>query len=184
MTRNSSVPSSAGATLAAYRHTARTRRVLHSLVSLLCPPDAARPLASAIVDHVELSMRAMPVHVRAALVTGLAAYDLGALARHGRRANKLDPARAAGYLERWRRGPALGRELVQGVKGLLCLAYFEMPEVQARMGYRPAAWIDHVARRRRARYGEDIARHQASLLAVDPLRQLSASRVRTGEGEP
>lgn len=155
-------------------HHARTRRVLRSLAALLCPPDAGPDLLDAVIDDVELSMQAMPAAVRAALIAGLATYDLGAVARWGRPASKLGPARAARYLALWRHGLAVQRELVKAVRSLVCFSYYEMPAVKERMRYRPDRWIEKVTRHRLATYGGDIARHDASLYERDPLPPLSA----------
>jgi hypothetical protein len=55
------------------------------------------------------------------------------------------------------------------MKQLISLAHYEMPAVQEKMGYRPQQWIETVTKRRLDLYDEDIQRHQASLLAPDPL---------------
>jgi hypothetical protein len=160
-------------TLADYRHPPRVRRLLASLVPVVCPLQAQTlGLTDAIVEHVELSMRALPTAVRLALVAGLTTYELGALARHRRRASRLDAARARDYFAWWRRGTSIQRELARGVRGLLCLACYEMPAMQEAIGYRPAGWIERVKRRRLEIHGDAIAAHQASLFEPDPLPPL------------
>lgn len=163
-----------------YRHGRRTRQLLRSLAAVMCPPEAG-DLLDPVVEHVELSMGAMPMAVRAALLTGLVTYDLGALARWRRPARVLAPPRAARYLDAWRHGGLVQRELVKAVRGLICLAYYELPEVQERLGYRPGQWIERVKRHRLATYGEDIARHAARLCAPEPLPRLAP---RSGPREP
>jgi hypothetical protein len=156
-------------------HDPRTRRVLRSLAALLCPPppDEAPDLLDAVIDDVAQTMQAMPAAVRAALIAGLATYDLGAVARWGRPASKLGPAQAARYLDLWRHGLVVQRELVKAVRSLVCFSYYEMPAVKERMRYRPDRWIEKVTRHRLATYGGDIARHRASLFEPDPLPPLS-----------
>jgi hypothetical protein len=156
-----------------YRHDGRTRRLLGSLAALLCPPQVAPDLIAPVVDDVELTMRAMPADLRAALRAGLLTYELGAVARWGRPASALAPARAARYLDAWRHGLAVQRELIKAVRSLLCLAYFELPAVKTAMGYQPERWIAQVTRHRLATYGDDIARHASSLFTRDPLPPLS-----------
>jgi hypothetical protein len=39
------------------------------------------------------------------------------------------------------------------------------------MGYRPQQWIDKVTKRRLEVYSDDVQRHEASILAPDPLRR-------------
>lgn len=152
---------------------ARTRRILRNLAALLCPPDAGPDLLDAVIDDVVLTMQAMPAAVRAALIAGLATYDLGAVARWGRPASKLGPARAARYLDFWRHGLVVQRELVKAVRSLVCFSYYEMPAVKERMRYRPDRWIEKVTRHRLATYGGDIARHTASLYEREPLPPLA-----------
>jgi hypothetical protein len=157
----------------AYRHSPRTRRILAGLIPAACPPEALTlGLEQAIVDHVELSMRSLPAPVRAALLSGLLAYDAGALARHGRRSCRLDAERAQRYFAAWRHGLAPMREFAKAIKGLLCLAHYEMPAVQESLGYTPEAWIDAVKRRRLAAYRDDIRRHEERLLEPEPLSGL------------
>ena len=162
------------ATLADYRHAPRIRRVLRSLVPVICPPDAVElRLEDAIVDHIELSLRSMPPLVRSGLVAGLTAYDLGARAypkNRGKPAHRLEGERAAAYFRAWRRSPIIfQRELAKGVKGLMCMSCYEMPEMQERIGYRPAGWIAEVTRKRLAVYSDDARRHAESIVAPDPL---------------
>jgi hypothetical protein len=114
------------------------------------------------------------------LGAGLATYDLSAAAwprARGRRAGRLDPERAAAWFRLWWRSPlAPQRELAKAVKSILCMAYYEAPAVQAEMGYTPQAWIDTVKRRRLEVHSDAISRHQASLLAPDPLPSSLAAR--------
>ncbi|WP_428267308.1 GMC family oxidoreductase N-terminal domain-containing protein [Haliangium sp.] len=172
-----------------YRHSPRTRRVLTHLAHGLLPPAlaradrassgtgaSARPGADAVVDAVEAAMRALPGAVRAALVAGLSAYELGALARYGRRASRLDRDRSARWLGAWQRGIAVQREFIAGVRGLLCLAYYGLPQVEAELGYTPASWIETVRRRRLESYRDDIERHAADTLAPAPLRVVRPDR--------
>lgn len=156
-----------------YRHPRRVRRILEHLVEVACPPEAsARGLASAIVDRVEASMQALPGHLRAGLLSGLYAYESGALLdpRHlGKPASALRGARATRYFERWWHSPlAPQRELAKGVKGLLCLACYETPEMKRAIGYTPEAWLEQVTSAR-GRHAEAIERHARSLLRPEPL---------------
>jgi hypothetical protein len=157
-----------------YRHPRRIRRLLESLVAVVCPPRAAElGLAQAIVSRMEESMQALPPHLRAGLLAGLTTYEAGALAdpRHrGRPASALPADKAARYFDRWwhsRLAPQ--RELAKGVKGLLCFACYETPEMQASIGYTPDTWIDQVAARRLARHADVIRRRERELRRADPL---------------
>ena len=65
------------------------------------------------------------------------------------------------------RGPGLGLVL-QRIKGLVVMCYYELPDVKDELGYRPDAYIAAVARRRIASYGPQIRAGEIALLAPDP----------------
>jgi hypothetical protein len=156
-----------------YVHATTTARVLHSLVPVMCPPEAIG-LASDIVDHVALTMSALPTTFRRALVTGIYSYDALAIAwRPGgrRRAHRLPPDLADRYYDSWEHGPTPAhQQFAKGVGQLIKLGCYEQPAMQAAIGYTPQAWIDQVKRRRLEVYRGEIDRHQASVIAPDPLR--------------
>jgi hypothetical protein len=157
-----------------YQHSPATRRILTSLVPVICPPEAAElGITDAIVDHVGLTMGVLPAAFRAGFVLGLRTYDLGALAfppARGRRAHRLPPELADRYYESWLHGPTpIHRQLAIAIGQLLKLAHYEQPAAQERLGYRPAAWIEQVKRRRLEVYSADIQRHAQSLIEPDPL---------------
>src|SRR5258706_2284748 len=102
--------------------------VLKSLVPVICPPETAH-LADAIVDHLLLTFGATPPLVRKALEAGLTAYDLGAVARYGRRARSLTGERAENYYRLWEH-TQFGKVLNQ----LMSLSCYEQPEVLERIG--------------------------------------------------
>ena len=134
-----------------YQHPAAIRRVLTSLVPVICPPEAGPlGLTDAIVDHVALTMGALPARVRQGFLLGIVTYDLGALVwlpGRGRRAHKLPRHLAARYFESWRHGPTpIHRQFAAGVKQLLALAHYEQPAVQAKLGYTAAQWIEKVTK--------------------------------------
>ena len=164
-----------------YTHPRRVRRVLESLVAVVCPPEASEcGLAPAIADRVEASMGALPSHIRAGLISGLLAYEASAafVPRHrGRPASGLSAEHAARYFEAWWKSElAPRRELAKGVKGLLCLACYETPEMKAELNYRPEAWIARVKQTRLQRHGDAIARQDAALARPDPLPAAPGSR--------
>jgi len=173
--------------LANYRHSARVRRLLRSLVPIVCPPEAERlGVVDAVVDHVALSMRAFPAPFRRALVLGLTTYDLSAAAwprARGKTAARLPRHRAADWYALWWKSPLMPqRELAKAVKALMAIAYYEQPAVQAELGYAPQAWIDRVKSRRLEVYSDAIRAHDRSLIEPDPLpSSLAARRAATRE---
>jgi hypothetical protein len=153
-----------------YRHSSTSRAVLRSLVPVICPPEA-HVLADAIVDHMALTLGASPALLRRGFAMGLAAYDLGAIPRHAKRAQKLSPDAAERYFASWEHGPTpLHRQLAHAINQLMSLSCYEQPAMLDRLGYRPAPWIEEVTRKRLAVYRDDVRRQDVQILAPDPLR--------------
>jgi len=145
----------------------------------------------AVVDQMELSMRSVPALVRTALLSGMTGYEVASTVwpgNWGRPASKLSRERATRYYDAWRRSPIrLQTEFVKGLKGLLCMGYYEMPQVKEQLGYTPDAWVKKVTRRRLEVYGDEIRRHEAKLFEPDPLPPLprsTRSQMSDGPSEP
>lgn len=155
---------------APYQHTKLGRKVLVSLVPVICPAPFVH-LAEAIVDHLALTLGSSPPLLRKGFDAGLLAYDLGALPFHGRRAHKLTGERAERYYASWEHGlTPVHVQLARALNQLMSMACYEQPEVAEAIGYRPGPWVEEVKVKRLAVYKDDIAKHAASLLAPDPLR--------------
>jgi len=153
-----------------YTHSATTRAVLRSLVPVICPPEA-HALAERIVDHMELTLGASPALLQRGFQVGLATYDVGAIARFGRRARALTGDRAERYFASWEHGlTPVQVQLARAVNQLMSLACYEQPEMMERVGYRPGPWIEEVTRKRLDVYRDDVRRQDAQILAPDPLR--------------
>lgn len=146
------------------------RAVLKSLVPVICPPEAEH-LADAIVDHMALTIGALPPLMQKGLAAGIVTYDLGAVPRHGRRAQSLSAAKAEAYYETWEHGVTpLHVEFAKALNQLMSLACYEQPEMMARCNYHPAPWIEQVTKRRLTVYADDVKKQEAQILAPDPLR--------------
>lgn len=153
-----------------YEHTPLARKVLVSLVPVICPPEAV-PLADAIVSHLALTLGASPALLRTGFSAGLVAYDLGALPFHRRRAHTLTGERAERYFASWEAGPTpMHVQLARALNQLISLSCYEMPEMMAAVGYHPAGWIEEVTKKRLSVYRDDVAKQEAQILAPDPLR--------------
>ncbi len=162
------------ATLSNYRHSARTRKILAHLVHVVCPPDARRlNLVPEIVDHIELSLRALPTPARLGLVVALALYDLGAVVNpgsFGRRSCSLSEAQSEAYFHKWwshRIGPL--RELTKGIKSIVCMSYYEMPEIKEALGFHSGPWMADTTTKRLTVHADIVQRHEESLVTPDPL---------------
>ncbi len=162
------------ATLSNYRHSRRTRKILTHLVRVVCPPDAQRlKLVSEIVDHIELSLRALPTPARLGLIVALVLYDLGSVVTpgsFGRRARSLSESQSKAYFERWWRHP-IGplRELTKGIKSVICMSYCEMPEVKEALGFHSGPWMADTKKKRLTVHADIVARHEEALITPDPL---------------
>jgi hypothetical protein len=153
-----------------YVHPPTTRRVLMSLVPVLCPPEAA-PLADAIVEHMALTVGQMPPLLLAALGAGFTTYDLGALPRFRKRAHKLSAEQAERYYDSWRHGlTPVHRQFAQMLNQLMSMSCYEQPAMMERVGYRVGPWIEEVRTKRLTVFADDIKKQDAAILAPDPLR--------------
>jgi hypothetical protein len=153
-----------------YRHSPTARAVLRSLVPVICPPEA-HGLADAIVDHMALTIDVSPPLLQKGLAAGFVAYDVGALPRYFKRAQHLAPDRADRYYDSWDHGfTPFHRQFARGIKQLMSLSCYEMPEMTERLGYRPAPWITEVTQKRLTVFRDDVRAQERQILAPDPLR--------------
>ena len=160
-----------------YSHSPTTRAVLRSLVPVICPPEAA-PLADAIVEHMALTIGASPAILQKLIGTGMTAYDVGALPRFFRRAQKLDAVRAETYFQSWEHGVTpLHVQFARAMNQLMSLSCYEQPEMMERVGFRPAPWIEQVRHKRLTVFKDDVAKQEAQVLAPDPLRPAARREV-------
>jgi hypothetical protein len=156
--------------MSVYQHPPTTRRVLLSLVPVICPPEAAA-LADAIIDHMALTVGQMPPMLQKAFSAGFTTYDLSALPRYRMRAHKLGPADAERYYESWRHGiTPVHREFAKLLNQLMSMSCYEQPAMLERIGVRWQPWIEEVKKKRLAVFSDDIKKQESAILAPDPLR--------------
>ena len=167
-----------------YHHSRARRELVHSVARVVCPPEPSlEPLLGAISHHTELSIRVFPAPARGALLSAMTAYDVGArlyLPSRGKPARRLESAVAANYFKTWWNSKlAPQREFARGFKGLICLAFYEMPEVKKHIGYTPEAWIEKVTQHRLSVYSDAIEKQATKILLPDPLGPLPSSTIST-----
>ena len=156
--------------LANYKHSPAVRRLIRSLIPIVCPPDYEEyDVVDGVLDETEDGMRAMPRVVRIALVAGMTTYDLAAIPLHGRRAHKLRGERAHSYYKFWKKGAGLQRNFIKGIKGLIGMAYYEQDAVLEKLGYTTKQWMDKVHERRLEVYPDQIAAHEKTIFERDPI---------------
>ncbi len=156
--------------VAAYEHTTLGRKVLISLVPVICPPQFVH-LADAIVDHMALTLGASPAILRTGFGAGLLTYDLGALPFHRRRAHKLTGDAAERYYASWEHGPTpVHVQFARALNQLMSLSCYEQPEAAEAVGYRVGPWIEEVRHKRLTVFKDDASKQAQQVLAPDPLR--------------
>jgi hypothetical protein len=130
--------------------------VLERLAVLVCPPELdALGLRTALLREVRLQLGCLPAVARRAVGPALWAFEIGALARTGRRFTRLDVARADAYLRSVLYGRS-GGTVLRLVKSVVVLCYYDLPEVRSALGYHPNDYVAEVKARRIALYGKEI----------------------------
>lgn len=115
-----------------------------------------------IVAHVEATMRSMSPISRRALGTAVDLVAISLLVPRGRIASDGSAGdRSAGSYS------SLGR-VRRSVRDVVVVAYFDQPEIKARLGYEPEAWTAPLAAARRAEWADAIDAHDALLMTPDP----------------
>jgi hypothetical protein len=149
---------------------AASKRVLRSLVPVICPPEA-EPYGDAIVDEMVLTLEASGPLMSRAFEAGLLTYDLGSLPRFGRRAHKLAGDSAESYYESWEHGlTPMHVQFARALNQIMSMACYEQPAMMASVGYRVEPWIEEVKTKRLTVYADDVKKQEAQILAPDPLR--------------
>ena len=160
--------------LADFRIPRALRRVLEPMARIVLTDEVDRlGLTQAVVDHVELSMRSIPFHLRTGLVAGLTAFEVGSVglpSSFGRTFSRLPEAKQEAYFKSWWHSPLFPlRQFVKAIKGLIAMGFYEQPAVLSKLQYHPDQWIAEVAARRMRDYADDIAAQDKMVLERDPL---------------
>ena len=149
-------------------HVGRRRATVAALVRALGPQDLTEELVEDTVDGIVLFVGALAPATQRVLwgLTG----TLESVSRlfWGSPFSSLprDEARAA--LTKWNRGPArLGIRLLRDV---VVVAHYDLPSVREGVGYAPDPFIAEKMAKRLEEWSDDIAAHQALLVAPAPLR--------------
>ena len=126
-----------------------------------------------VLAEFELMFGALAPAARRALAVAVVGLDLGARLyprARGRRFTQLDDQAAEAYLGALLARGGVAGQLVQRLRGLVVMCYYELPTVQREIGYRPGPYIAAVSRRRLESYGPEIAAGEAAVTAA-PERQ-------------
>lgn len=157
-----------------FRLTAGQRRTLGAISRVACPDDVeALGCEGRLVSEVELTLASFPPLLRQALAVTLVLFEWLAVLRPsslGRRFSGLPRARQERYFAAWWHSPLLVvRQAIKAIKGLLGMAYYDLPAVKARLEYFPEAWMAQVKQQRLDRFGDEIREQDRLVTAPDPL---------------
>lgn len=112
----------------------------------------------------ELMLGALAPGARKALTAGIIALDEGARLyppARGRRFSRLDDRTAEAYVRALLTGRSIAADLVQRLKSVVVMCYYELPTVQREIGYDPDPYIAAVSRRRLETHGPQIKAGEA-----------------------
>jgi hypothetical protein len=118
-----------------------------------------------------LMLGALPPVARKALVIALILLDQGARfypPSRGRRFARLGDQAAEAYIRALLARRGATAEIVQRLKGVVTMCYYDLPEVQREIGYDPDPYIAAVSRRRLAAYGPQIRAGEAAVTDGQP----------------
>ena len=121
-----------------------------------------------VLAEFELMLGALAPGARKALTAAMVALDQGARLyppSRGRRFARLDDQAAEAYIRALLARGGVPAQLVQRLRGLVVMCYYELPAVQREIGYHPAPYIAAVSRRRLESYGPEIAAGEAAVTA-------------------
>jgi hypothetical protein len=152
-----------------WRLEAGSRRIVARLAEVACPPELRSwSLADPLIDEFEALLSVLQPTARRGILVGLTAFDRAARLyprSHGRRFVKLAQPVADAYLAAALTRPRVFASLVQQIKALVILCYYELPQVKEQIGYRPDDYIAAVSSRRLDSYGAQIRAAEASLFS-------------------
>jgi hypothetical protein len=149
---------------------ARVRRVTRRFAEVVCPPGMrAHHRTDRVLAEFELMLGALAPTARKALTAAIVVLDQGARLyprARGRRFTRLDDQAAEAYVRALLARGGLPAQLVQRLRGLVTMCYYELPTVQREIGYDPGPYIAAVSRRRLESYGPEIEAGEAAVTAA------------------
>jgi hypothetical protein len=132
------------------------RGVVLRFVTVVCPRPAR---TEDTIREFDQFLGALRPAARRGLLGLLAAIDQGARLyprARGRRFARLDDRTADAYLSALLTRSGMVGGMVQRVKGVVVMCYYELAETKREIGYQPGPYIELVSRRRLERYGDEI----------------------------
>jgi len=146
---------------------ARVRRITRRFAEVVCPPGMrAHHRTDRVLAEFELMLAALAPAARKALTAAFVVLEHGARLyppARGRRFTRLDDQAAEAYIRALLARGGIAAQLVQRLRGLVVMCYYELPPVQREIGYDPEPYIAAVSRRRLDSYGPEIAAGEAAV---------------------
>ena len=143
------------------------RRVVRRFAEVVCPPGMrAHHRTDQVLAEFELMLAALAPAARKALTAAAVVLDHGARLyprARGRRFSRLDDQAAEAYIRALLARGGVAAQLVQRLRGLVVMCYYELPPVQREIGYDPEPYIAAVFRRRLDSYGPQIAAAESAV---------------------
>jgi hypothetical protein len=148
---------------------ARVRRATRRFAEVVCPPGLlAHHRTDRVLAEFELTVAALAPAARQGLTAALVVLDQGARLyprARGRRFSALGDQAAEAYIRALLARGGVAGQMLQRLRGLVVMCYYELPPVQREIGYDPAPYIAAVSRRRLESYGPEIAAGEAAVTA-------------------
>ena len=145
------------------------RRVTRRFAEVVCPPGMrAHHRTDRVLAEFELTLAALAPAARKALTAAVVVLDHGARLyprARGRRFSRLDDQAAEAYIRALLARGGVAAQMVQRLRGLVVMCYYELPSVQREIGYDPDQYIAAVSRRRLESYGPQIAAAETAVTA-------------------
>jgi hypothetical protein len=155
---------------------------------VVCPPVVrAEQRTERVLREFGLMLSALPPAARKALSAALILVDQGARLyppSRCRRFARLDDRTAEAYIRALLARHDASAELVQRLKGVVTMCYYDLPEVQREIGYDPEPYIAAVSRRRLETYGPQIRAGEAAVTARTRPAKAGTPPAEAGTSEP
>ncbi len=155
---------------------------------VVCPPEVrADHRTGRVLREFALMLGALPPAARKAMITALILLDQGARVyppSRGRRFARLDDRTAEAYIRALLARHDAAAEMVQRLKSVVTMCYYDLPEVQREIGYDPEPYIAAVSRRRLEAYGPQIRAGEAAVTARTRPAEAGTPPGEAGTSEP
>ena len=169
------------------RLSAVIRLAARRFAEVVCPPEVRTDhRTERVLREFGLMLGALPPAARKALSTALILLDQGARVyppSRGRRFARLDDRTAEAYIRALLGRRDAAAEMVQRLKCVVTMCYYDLPDVQREIGYDPVPYIAAVSRRRLEAYGPQIRAGEAAAGLPEP-GQPEAGQPEAGQPGP